>query len=547
MKQLIAIVVTVLFLMGGRVTAESGKKFIELGWDIPTTAFLRDHWREMEANSPFDGVIYDLSATASDGTVCSSQTLWSARQWNPADFESCISDLNACEFTKFRDNFIRVNFHPADIRWDDDAAWGTIFEKIKICVHVLKMTGGTGLSLDFESYGSALFRWNPDETESFTEAKRLARKRGAELIAATGEYPNQTILCLWMNSINLAAGRLNDPDTILLSSGYGLLPAFIDGMLDVLPPEMTLVDGCENGYYIEGGDYAQVALDMILFHGPAIRLVSPENRRKYRAQVQAGFGFYLDMYSNPEGNIYYRGPLEGGTRMDRLERNLRAAWDATDEFVWIYGEQHRWWNLSEKSGPSQHWDDALPGLSSLIEKIKDPTAAALKRLEKLQAENLAVNLLVNGDFSLPPTDSVTGGKEGTIPRGWGFWQHENHQTGHCSVRDGAAFLENVTNGCLLQTVNVQPGEDYLVTVTVRCGRRATPTLRLRWQTADGAWTQVEKDVLVGPESDSETVKLATMVRVPEGVGKIAVLLGAADQKKEADNCCFDDVRLIRIP
>lgn len=536
MKQILAALSAILLITGVLSAAEPGKKFIELGWDIPTTPFLRDHWREMEAESPFDGVIYDLSVTASDGTVCSSQTLWSAKKWNPADFDSCIDDLNACAFTKFKSNFIRVNFHPADVRWDDDAAWSAICDKIKICVHVLKSTGGAGLSLDFESYGAALFRWNQDETATFDEAKRLARKRGAELIAATGEYPNQTILCLWMNSINMAAGRRNDPDSILRSSGYGLLPAFIDGMLDALPPEMTLVDGCENGYYIEGNDYDRTALDMILLNGPAIRLVSPENRGKYRAQVQAGFGFYLDMYSNPEGNRYYRGPLEGGTRMDRLERNLTAAWNAADEYVWIYGEQHRWWNLT---GAARRWDDALPGLSFLIEKIKDPTAAALNRLETLRAENRAVNLLVNGDFSAAPPAS------GTVPAGWRFWQHEDHPTGRCAASDGAALVQNVTDGCLLQVIDVQPNEEYLAVVTVKRGD-AAPTLRLRWQTSDGAWTQVEKDMLVGAESDSETVTLTAAARVPDGAGKIAVLLGVKDQKDESNDCRFDDAQLYRI-
>jgi hypothetical protein len=32
------------------------KKFIELGWDIPSTTVLREHWREMEQTTPFDGV-----------------------------------------------------------------------------------------------------------------------------------------------------------------------------------------------------------------------------------------------------------------------------------------------------------------------------------------------------------------------------------------------------------------------------------------------------------------------------------------------------------
>lgn len=547
--------------------AESGKKMIELGWDIPTTAYLRDHAAEMEAQSPFDGVIYDLSATDADGVVCSSQSLWSAKRWNPADFQSCIDDLNACTFTKFKSNFVRVNFHPADVRWDDDAAWGAIFDKIRICVHVVHATGGAGLSLDFESYGAALFRWNPDEIGTFDEAKQLARKRGAELIqTAAEEYSDQTILCLWMNSVNLGAGRRSDPDAVLKTAHYGLLPAFIDGMLDVLPPEMTLVDGCENGYYIEGNDYAHTALDMILVNGPAARLVSPPNRAKYRAQVQAGFGFYLDMYSNPEGNRYYRGPLEGGTRRDRLEKNLAAAWNAADEYVWVYGEKHRWWNLPENSVETLYWDDAIAGLSHIIEKIKDPAAAARQRYEELRAEGNAVNLLKNGDFSRsaettpaettpPETTESNASNEAALPDGWRFWQDENHATGRCFLRDESAVLENVTFGCLHQAVDVKPGEEYFVAAKVRYSSRTAPSVRIRWQTAAGDWTEVKKDVITGPEDNApneanepnvQAVTLRASARVPEGVGKIVVLLGAANQKDENDRCAFDDVELVRL-
>ena len=38
------------------------KKFIEVGWDIPDTAFLRQHWQEMERTAPFDGVNFYVAA-----------------------------------------------------------------------------------------------------------------------------------------------------------------------------------------------------------------------------------------------------------------------------------------------------------------------------------------------------------------------------------------------------------------------------------------------------------------------------------------------------
>ena len=522
----------------GASAAESGKKFIELGWDIPTTDFLRDHWEQMEANAPFDGVLYDLAVTSPDGKSWSSQSLFSAEVWDASAFDSCIADLSACDFKKFQSNFIRVNFHPADIRWEDDEAWRTICDKVRICSHVLRATGGAGLAPDFESYGAALFKWNSDETPTFAEAKAFARKRGAEfIVAATEEFSDQTILCLWLNSINIHAGSSDNLDAVLASEAYGLLPAFIDGMLDALPPETTLVDGCENGYYIEGDDYARTTLDMLLLHGPAVRLVSPENRGKYRAQVQSGFGFYLDMYSNPEGSHYYRGPLENGSRMDRLERNLKAAFDAADEYVWVYGEQNRWWNVPENHATIRSWETVLPGLTYLIEKIKDPVGASLRQVQALRENGTAVNLLQNADFSQTNEEGV--------PQEWHFWQHENLPTGRCLVRDGECVLENVTEGCAYQAVTVESG-DYYVQATVR-GDLAKARLRVRWQKADGSWTRVEKDVIAAPVPlDDGSATVSTVVSVPQGAEKLAILFGASGQKGPDDFCAFDDAQLIQL-
>lgn len=43
------------------------KKFIELGWDIPSTSMLRELWREMEQTTPFDGVMFKVEARDDQG------------------------------------------------------------------------------------------------------------------------------------------------------------------------------------------------------------------------------------------------------------------------------------------------------------------------------------------------------------------------------------------------------------------------------------------------------------------------------------------------
>ncbi|MBE7504033.1 MAG: hypothetical protein HS113_27855 [Verrucomicrobiales bacterium] len=135
---------------------------------------------------------------------------------------------------------------------------------------------------------------------SFPDTAALARKRGGRLVEAIAkEFPDAVLLTLWMNSINLKAAASDAPDAILASSGYGLLPAFTDGMPDAAPPAMVWVDGCENGCYLDSAEeYLRAALEIRSWTGEALRLVSPINRPKHRQQVQAGFGFYLDMFLN---------------------------------------------------------------------------------------------------------------------------------------------------------------------------------------------------------------------------------------------------------
>lgn len=548
------------------------KKLIELGWDIPDTAFLRQNYEKMEQTTPFDGVIYELAQVAKrDGQEPqkqSSQWLWDATPWDRATFQPAIDDLKSCAFKQFTDNFIRINFSPATVAWNDDAGWKTITQKVALCAWVAKASGCTkGVAPDFESYGSELFRYHPDSGLSFQDTVAIARQRGAEFVTAiASEHPDAVVLCLWMNSINASAGRSDTPDAILESAGYGLLPAFINGMLDAAPTTMRFVDGCENGYYYDGEEaYARSALDMLLWTSPAMRLVAPENRTKYRTQVQAGFGFYLDMYSNPKGNDYYREAHEGETRFDRMVANLDAALSASDEYVWVYGEKYRWWMAESSEKPefspepeSVLWQTFFPGLSDAFWAIKDPRIAGKRALQTLLEAGQAVNLLKNPDFS----ESTSDGKE---PLNWGNWQHEevSHGTFGWEKREngGVAVTRNVENGCFIQAVEVQPSERYAVTTTAQIIGHGRPKLAVRWQKSDSTWCCEDRDVtFVSEPRDTadapnaleanaveQKYTMTGYVKVPAGAEKMVLLLSIDHQRAETDRCAFENAAVYRIP
>jgi len=536
------------------------KKFVELGWDIPNTAYLKEHHEAMQRATPCDGVMLALEGTAPDGKKYSSQSMMDAQAWDPAWFVQAADNLKACRWTTFTDNFIRVNFSPGKVEWDDDEGWVNFCNKTAICAQIAKETGLKGLAPDFEPYGKAIFMYSADSGRSFDETKTIVRKRGKQWMEAiASQYSDMVLFTLFIGYVNMQAGYDSRPDNTLKSLHYGLLPAFFDGMLDAVPPKMRIVDGCEIGYYLNGFDaFCRTAWKIQAVGGPAIRLVAPENRDKYISQVQVGFGFYLDMYTNPEGHKYYRGPKEGGTRLDRFAENLTAALATTDQYVWLYGEQRRWWKPSDPATKWEHWDEALPGMSRTIRFVKNPWEATKVELEMLRKENQAVNLLKNADFSeskaiKKQVDGQT--VEITVPSDWAFWQDK--PLGTVFSDDSRAKVSGVQWGSILQSVRpVKPGEHYFVAIDGKQQGVGQISMRIRWQDAENKWTQESEDRIFPFEKEPIRIDGRTLsegwlraegvVRIPEGVAVLQVQAGVRGQLTDVDAAWFDDAVLIRL-
>ena len=540
-------------------------KFIELGWDIPSTALLRDSWQQMERTTPFDGVMFKVEIRNQQGRRLSTESIWDAQPWQRAWLEPALADLKACHFSRFTDNFLRFNATPGNLDWGDDVGWTALAEKAGHCAWLVKQAGGKGLAIDFESYGAPQFKFDPGRGRSFADTAALARKRGGQFVQAIAcEFPEAVLLALWLNSVNLQAGASDSPEAILAAGAYGLLPAFIDGMLDAAPPSMTLVDGCENGYYMDSAEeYLRAAHAIRAWNGPAIRLVSPNNRPKYRQQVQVGFGFYLDMFINSPTNRYYRGPLNG-SRLARLERNLGFARDAADQYVWIYGEQCRWWGpplrLPHTVGQGRLWEEAMPGITRAIAYVRDPMAAAQADLARWRAAGSLTNLARNPEFTQPAS---TGSEP--LPAEFGSWQQEQLPRGKFvwdqTVGGGAARASGVRRGCLIQTHPVEPGQTYAVQADCLARGSTHPTVVVRWQTAEGRWTRESDDRTFGfkprptqaksdpgaPSSpDAAWRRAFGVVTVPAGAGRLVILLHVAGQQTDQDVCWFDNLGLYRL-
>ena len=536
------------------------KRIIHAGWDMPSTEYMRKNWQEMDEMPAFDGFMYRVSGTNDDGKQVAFTGAFTPDKWKLEWFDQARKDLAECRFKNMKHNFLMVYGTPGTISWNDPEGWKNLAEKIGMAAKIAKESGSIGLCLDFESYGKPQFKYDPEQGLTWDEAKRAARQYGRDFMAALAkEFPDAVILTYWMNSLQIQAGMNIEPDVVLKAAGYGLMPFFYDGMFDVIPPTMTMVDGAEM-YFLQGPEFMRAAQKIRQWNGPCARLFSPENRAKYRAQVQAGFGFYLDMYVNEEGNIYYRGPMENGTRLDRLVWNLRAALDAADEYVWVYGEKCRWYGAIScnefKAAPREKfpafglsWESQLPGLTQNMAWIKDPESACVWKMKLLEKDGKLVNLAQNGAFEE--------GDPGKVPASYGYWHIETHPAGKASFDKDVTFpgnpggscrMEKMYNGCLISKLDVKPGERYCVRVKTKTIGSAMAQLSVRWQGEKGHWTHESDDVSCNmkPLNDETGWQMATgAVTVPDDCYRLVPLLGVHQQADDSQ-VWFDDLEIYRI-
>ncbi len=545
--------------------ARRPKKLIATGWDQADSQTLPGLVDAMD-KSPFDGVVVQVLGRDDQGKELRLGWSFLNQSWKRAWFQPAAERLQSCKFRRLTHNFVLVYANPGDVDWFDDAGWREIVEHWRIAAWVAKQAGFKGILFDPEPYAQPhsqfTYAAQPErDKHTFAEYCQKARQRGREVMGAVAaEYPDLTLFCYFLNSVNGSATGQADPRRALRTAGYGLLPAMLDGWLDAAPPTVTLVDGCESAYlYNSQIEYLEAAN---LIRGADQEFVSPENRAKYRAQVQVGFGLYLDAYANPKGSPWYIDGL-GGPRAERLRSNAQTALRVADEYVWVYGEKYRWWSTNNKSVKTQTWPEAIPECDQILRFARSPLDFAREEVSRLEAARKLVNLARNGDFGSEAAATAEGTpvkyREGGPPAGWSTWQDErskgtftwDRQVNHGGGQ-GAARAAGVVQGCFLESHLVKPGERYAVAAFQKQTGKGDAAIRVRWKTADGRWIHEDRDVMIFREGPAESPAaewspMLGVVQVPEGAGRLELLLGASGQASADDAVWYDDVRLYRLP
>jgi hypothetical protein len=330
---------TCLVLLALVATEAGAKSLIEMGWDEPDPAFMRAHLAQIEAQ-PFDGLVYHVGGDrggndAKGLTGAFTWKAWGRRRWTEAELANDLRDLQAIRWTKFRHNFLRLNVTPGDIDWFDD--YSPVLANATLAASIARRAGSRGILLDTETYGSPLFSYPKQKGKrSFKETPDQVRRRGAEVMRALEKgYPGITLFLTlggtyadterWGSKIEFDKGA------------YGLLPAFVDGLVEGASPSAKIVDGMEGAYPVRKPSEAE---DYFVRHDAYAP--TTHDPAKYRKTVSRGLGLWLDFDwrnrkwdpAKPETN--WRTP-------EALRKTLRHALELSDEYVWLYGETALWW------------------------------------------------------------------------------------------------------------------------------------------------------------------------------------------------------------
>ena len=532
------------------------KKMIQVGWDQPTTAYLREHHVRMETETPFfDGVLFGFGVRSPQGQWVDGHTVLTRVPFQREWLEAAVADIKACRFVKFTDNFVRIDTHPGDLDFANDHDWATAATNMGHAAWFTKSAGIKGIFFDSECYAANQWDYDPGTGRSFEQEAALTRQRGRQVMEAMArENPDLVIQHFWGPVTALSQGRAENPTEVLPADGRALLIYFFAGLLDAIPPTMTMVEGNQHAYYLENEAAAlRYSHEVKSASGPTIRLLPPEVRGKYLKNVQAGLGIYLDAYVFKSDFFWHIGDKDGLSKIERLRDNVGWALEAADEYIWIYGENGRWASrFSDQDYKTERgdkvglehslnatknalpWEETLPGITEALAMAHDPLGSALREIETTKAENLVVNPTFDpkAEGIVPSAPAQPDWQAGQIP-GWTFWQSDNSK-GSWGAVEGGVEIKGMREGCLIQITQFQvtPGERFVVTARGR-STGGLPFVTVGWRGEAGQWIFQPRYTLSFSRPLPDGTKQAVgVIQVPDQARYLMLMPSASFQTPE---------------
>lgn len=412
-----------LMLLAAFVFAENPKaKVVACGWDLgrATPQQILAVMPKLE-RTRLDGIAVKCCAVQ-DGIELDAGHIMNDPHWRIEAFADQMPVYRAInDSATLRENFLSVGMsarhgrelgdRAGRIALSDDEAWARIAANYGIAARIANECGFCGLLIDNEDYhGLKQFNYVPETDGEYDRAAATMRRRGREVFSAMfREFPKIRLGLFWAFSNIRTQLKADDPAAEIRASGR-LFPQFLNGLLDVMPPEAVVIDFNEDAYTFRAAD-GTFDRTFVELKRDALVAVAPENRAKYRAQFRNSSLLYLDQYvgskyrvragKHGQPNNWYRGPVNG-SRDGAFFADLEAAVQAAEGYVGIYGERFGfvdWEHVLDAAMKPWNafnsritWDDEL-GLDAKLGLVKSPGEFLHSAVAVADADPCSVNIL----------------------------------------------------------------------------------------------------------------------------------------------------------
>ena len=518
------------------------RKIILTGWEFSTLT-PEDFLANADAldKTPADGVVIYIQRNPEAGRNFDASEIMTAPLWTDDQLADLVGPMKEmAKHPSMRHSFIKSFKAPKDARldWRDEKAWAIVANNVATVARLAKKVGFPGIQIDIEDYYKKRQFWRVETDPPLPELVPIVRQRAREVGKAIFEAYPDIMLFSYFGLSELFFMQQEKEVASLARAKRDLLPAFLNGLLDVMPPKARFHEGTENAYRYDyaNRDFLTAKTRNSNWYMP---LVAPENRVKYLTQVITGFGLYMDMYVNDEKATWYFGPVNG-SRLEHLRLNMAQALSGTDEYVWLWGERGRWidWNIVKAvrlhgGAKKGRWDEMIPGgLHESLRLLKDPARYLLPKIEKGIADGTLTNLISNPACVLKDP-GAPGLKPGRVPPPFGSWQKtpkkgEEKSLIGTDTTDGdgdssCMFVKGVNGGCLtFAKEGLKPGEWFYVKGSVK-GDGAWPSLNFR--DAENKWLKTKHYLAIEGENPDEWRTFRACIQMPADAAAFTLTLG----------------------
>ena len=338
------------FCLTGSAQTIEGKKIVGgHGLSMVNTWHLKQYVEEMK-RAPLDGILINVNRNE----YAADEKWRQVRPHNwflpPAvtidDFSIALQELASTDMGQFKHNLLWTcgsRRFPGD--WFDDEVWEKIIlNNARVFAEVYKRGSFAACWFDVEVGGEppgGVMTWKGafrEKRHAFDAYVTKTRQRGRELMQAlTGVAPDFRLIV--SHSYGDVKKMLNGRGAEGLSEiNYGLLPAFLDGLLE----------GCgERGQLIESGEatYGTMTYAGFMAWRKWDQLATRELCRAPQflaAHYRHANATWVDFEARSEG--WRKDDLDKNHfSPERLKHTFHNAMAASDEFVWTYHQNAHWW------------------------------------------------------------------------------------------------------------------------------------------------------------------------------------------------------------